>query len=114
MYYIHTGPEVIRGCAGSGEDGYPLVEHGDEIPAGCDVCVKQAEEFQLNLTCNTDIAMFQPDISVLSYTWTDQNFQIIGEESTVLVREPGYYTCTVDFGDGGRDAEFTVVECKFS
>lgn len=108
---------IISNCSGIGEPvtrDVSLVERGQSvsIPAGCDVCIAQAAELWLTLSCPTNVDRF-PNITVESYRWTDEDGKVLSELPTLLVQEPGAYTCRVDFGTAGVDTQTTTVGCTF-
>lgn len=109
-------PSIIGDCTEIGQNidlGVYLVERGQvtQIPAGCDVCIAQAGELWLTLSCPTNVDRFE-GVSVQSYQWTDENGRVIGERPTLFVQSPGSYTCTVDFGAEGMDSQTTTVGCR--
>ena len=108
-------PSIIGDCSEIGQvidQNLALVERGQAvpIPAGCDACIQQAAELSLTLTCPTNVANLH-SVSVQSYRWTDENGRVLSERPTLLVKSPGSYTCTVDFGDEGMDSQTTTIGC---
>ena len=81
------------------------------IQAGCDVCIRQAAQLWLTLTCRTNVAYF-PDSMILSTTWTREGYGVVGENPTLQVQDPGHYTCSVDFGDNNIDVATTSIGCR--
>ena len=111
-------PSIVSICAGVGETvpgtDVMLVQRGqtNPIPAGCDVCIRQSSELSLILTCPTNVETLSNQMAINeSFTWTDDEGNVLGDENTLLVSEPGTYTCTVDFGGGESDSAISSVGC---
>ena len=109
-------PSIIRDCTGVGtpiDSFVSLVERGQAVPiqAGCDVCIRQAAELWLTLTCRTNVASF-PNSTILSTTWTDEDGDVVGDRPTLLVQDPGSYTCRVDFGNDNIDRATSSIGCR--
>lgn len=89
------------------------VERGQSaaIPVGCDVCIREAQELWLTLTCPTNVDMF-PNTSV-TIIWKDEHGNVLqGTGGMLLVQIPGTYTCIADFGNNEVDEEETTVACE--
>ena len=103
-------PSILSPCDGVGTEvpntDVILVQRGqtNPIPAGCNVCIRQSSELWLTLTCPTNVV-------AMSFTWTDEERNVVGDENTLLVSEPGIYTCTAYFEGGERDNKRTSVGC---
>ena len=83
------------------------VERGQSaaIPVGCDVCIREAQELWLTLTCPTNVETF-PNTSV-TIRWKDEHGNVLqGTGDMLLVQIPGIYTCIATFGNN------TTVACK--
>ena len=89
-----------------------LVERGQAVPItiGCDVCIRQAAELWLTIVCPTNVNSF-PNTSV-TIRWEDEDGnELQGVRDTLLVQQPGTYTCIADFGNNEIDREETSVGC---
>ena len=89
------------------------VQRGQAVPItiGCDVCIREAQELWLTIVCPTNVNSF-PNTSV-TIRWEDEDGNPLqGVGDTLLVQQPGTYTCIADFGNNEVDREETSVGCE--